>query len=37
LHIITLGVKGLHRARTFYAEVLGWKPFSASNDGIAFF
>ena len=37
LHIVTLGVKDLNRARTFYNEVLGWRLSSASNDGIAFF
>lgn len=37
LHIITLGVKDLDRARTFYTEILGWKPSSASNDSITFF
>jgi catechol 2,3-dioxygenase-like lactoylglutathione lyase family enzyme len=37
LHIITLGVKDLSRARAFYTEALGWKPSSASNDGISFY
>jgi hypothetical protein len=37
LHIITLGVNDLNRARIFYTETLGWKPSSASNDGIAFY
>jgi len=36
LHLITLGVKDLNRAREFYTEALGWKPASASNDGVAF-
>jgi len=37
LHIITLGVRNLETSRKFYTEVLGWKPSSASNDGITFF
>jgi uncharacterized protein len=37
LHLITLGVKDLELARTFYTEILGWKPASASNDDITFF
>jgi uncharacterized protein len=37
LHIITVGVKELSRARAFYTEALGWKPSSASNDGISFY
>jgi catechol 2,3-dioxygenase-like lactoylglutathione lyase family enzyme len=37
LHIITLGVKDLSSARAFYSEVLGWKPSSASNEGVTFF
>ena len=37
LHIITLGVRDLEVSRRFYGEILGWKPASASNDGITFF
>jgi catechol 2,3-dioxygenase-like lactoylglutathione lyase family enzyme len=37
LHIITLGVKDLETSRRFYSEVLGWKPSSASSEGITFF
>ena len=36
LHIITLGVKDLSSARAFYTGILGWKPSSASNEGITF-
>ena len=36
LHLITLGVKDFEASRKFYAETLGWKLSSASNDGIAF-
>ncbi len=35
IHIVTLGVSDLARARHFY-ETLGWKASSASNDSIAF-
>jgi catechol 2,3-dioxygenase-like lactoylglutathione lyase family enzyme len=37
LHIITLGVMDLEKSKKFYGETLGWKPASASNEGIAFF
>ena len=37
LHIVTLGVRNLETSRKFYAETLGWKSSSASNDGISFF
>ena len=37
LHLITLGVRDLQTSRKFYAETLGWKPSTASNDGITFF
>ena len=37
LHIITLGVKDLDRARDFYTKVLGWQPASASSEGITFY
>jgi catechol 2,3-dioxygenase-like lactoylglutathione lyase family enzyme len=37
LHIVTLGVKDLERSKKFYAETLGWKPSTASNEGITFF
>ena len=37
LHIITLGVKDLSSARAFYTEGLGWKPSSASHEGITFY
>jgi uncharacterized protein len=30
-------VKGLDRSRSFDAEILGWTPSTASNDGAAFF
>jgi len=36
LHIVTLGVKDLEVSRKFYTETLGWKPSTASNDGITF-
>lgn len=37
LHIVTLGVTDLATSNKFYRETLGWKPASASNDGITFF
>ncbi len=37
LHIVTLGVSDLKRSRDFYSQTLGWKPSSASNEGIVFF
>jgi catechol 2,3-dioxygenase-like lactoylglutathione lyase family enzyme len=37
LNIVTLGVSDLKRARKFYAEGLGWKASSASQDNIVFF
>lgn len=36
LHIVTLGVKDLEVSRKFYTETLGWKPSTASNEGITF-
>lgn len=36
LHIVTLGVRDLEVSRKFYTETLGWKPSTASNDGITF-
>jgi len=36
LHIVTLGVRDLDVSRKFYTESLGWKPSSASNEGITF-
>jgi catechol 2,3-dioxygenase-like lactoylglutathione lyase family enzyme len=36
LHIVTLGVCDLERARKFYAETLGWK-ISRPQEGIVFF
>ena len=37
LHIVTLGVRDLETSKKFYRETLGWKPSSASNEGITFF
>jgi catechol 2,3-dioxygenase-like lactoylglutathione lyase family enzyme len=37
LHLITLGVRDFEKSLTFYTEILGWKPTSASNDDVAFF
>ncbi len=37
VHIVTLGVSDLERSREFYSQTLGWKPSSASGDGITFF
>ncbi len=37
LHIVTLGVSNLQRSREFYSPILGWKPASASSEGITFF
>ncbi len=37
LHIVTLGVSNLQRSREFYSQILGWKPASASSEGITFF
>ena len=37
LHLVTLGVKDYERSKTFYTEMLGWKPSSNSNDNITFF
>ena len=37
LHIITLGVGDLNRARSFYTGTLGWTLSASSNDDIAFF
>jgi hypothetical protein len=32
LHLITLGVKNFERSHKFYAEILGWRASSASQD-----
>lgn len=37
LHLITMGVRDFGRSYTFYTEMLGWKPASASSDDVAFF
>jgi len=37
LHLITLGVRDFEKSKIFYAETLGWKPSSASQDDVAFF
>ncbi len=37
LHLITLGVKDFKKSYEFYAETLGWKASSASQDDVAFF
>jgi catechol 2,3-dioxygenase-like lactoylglutathione lyase family enzyme len=37
LHLITLGVRNFQTSKKFYAETLGWKPSSNSNDDITFF
>ena len=37
LHLVTLGVRDLEVSKRFYTEVLGWKPSSASNEGVLFF
>jgi hypothetical protein len=37
LHIVTLGVRDLEVSRKFYGKTLGWKPSSASSEGITFF
>ncbi len=36
VHIVTLGVKDVAASKKFYAETLGWKPSTASNDAIIF-
>jgi uncharacterized protein len=36
LHIVTLGVEDLEVSRKFYAETLGWKQSTASNQAITF-
>jgi len=36
LHMITLGVRDLEFSGKFYTETLGWKPSTASNEGITF-
>lgn len=36
LHLVTLGVSNLDRARKFYTEILGWAPSKASNDSVVF-
>jgi catechol 2,3-dioxygenase-like lactoylglutathione lyase family enzyme len=36
LHLVTLGVRDLEASKKFYTEILGWKPSSASNDGVVF-
>ena len=37
LHLVTLGVKDFEASKTFYTEILGWKPSGASGDDVAFF
>jgi len=37
LHLITLGVRDIKKSYEFYAQTLGRKPSSVSNDDIAFF
>jgi uncharacterized protein len=37
VHILTLGVKDIERAKRFYEKVFGWTVSSASNDHIIFF
>ena len=37
LHLVTLGVRDFQTSKTFYAETLGWKPSSSSNEDITFF
>lgn len=37
LSIITLGVRNLAKARSFYQEGLGWRPSAASQEQITFF
>ena len=36
-HLVTLGVTDFEQSYKFYAETLGWKPASASQDDTAFF
>lgn len=36
LHLITLGVRDLKKSVDFYTRILGWKPSSAGNEGVAF-
>lgn len=36
LHLITLGVADLERAREFYTQTLGWKPARASDGDVVF-
>ena len=37
LHLITLGVTDFERSLTFYSQILGWKPASATSKDVAFF
>lgn len=37
LSLITLGVRDLQRARSFYEQGLGWKPAEMGGEGIAFY
>lgn len=37
IHLITLGVRDFETSKKFYAETLGWKPSSNSNDDITYF
>jgi catechol 2,3-dioxygenase-like lactoylglutathione lyase family enzyme len=37
LHLITLGVRDFQKSYEFYANLVGWKPASASGDDVAFF
>ena len=36
IHIVTLAVRDLKRARQFYTQGLGWKESSASNENMVF-
>lgn len=37
LHLVTLGVRDFEKSVSFYTQILGWKPASASSDDTAFF
>jgi len=36
LHLITLGVRDFEVSKSFYTEILGWKPSSSSGDDVTF-